>query len=203
MSQFVIVLGPWSSGTTAVAGALDKLGAYTCPPHHRTPDPRTPTSFEPEELRTILAQYVNEPQLGIAGDRMKMMHDIGTWLQRTVPPEIQESGVVAMKHPLFGLMVPQLISLLRPKFLVVRRPYGDIERTRIRRQWPAIYGYLGARLLYGSIYHDLVGYDMNFMDVSYPEVLTNPEREIDRIAEYAGLDKDGKLRSAAVDFVRR
>src|SRR4051812_44064777 len=112
MPRYVIVLGPWSSGTTAIAGALDKLGAYTCPPHHRTPDPRTPSSYEPEELRTILAEYVNEPQLGIAGDRIKMAEDIKKWLDSTVP-DSHKDGVVAIKHPLFALMVPNLISMLR------------------------------------------------------------------------------------------
>jgi hypothetical protein len=202
MPRYVIVLGPWSSGTTAVAGALDKLGAYTCPPHHRTPDPRTPTSFEPDDLRAIFAEYVHEPQLGIAGDGVKMAQDIMNWLERTVPEE-HKDGIVAIKHPLFALMVPNLISMLRPRFIVVRRPYADIERTRVRRQWPHIYGYLGARILYGRIYADLVGYDVNFLDVFYPGVLAKPEREIDRLAEFAGLDLDGKLRSAAVDFVRR
>ena len=185
-----------------MTGVLDKLGAYTCPPHHRTDDPRTPTSYEPEELRKILAEYVNEPLLGVAGDRVKMSQDIQAWFDRTVPPS-HKDGVVVIKHPLLSLMIPNLISTYRPKFIVVRRPYADIERTRIRRKWPVNYGYFGARILYGEIYASLIGYDVSFMDIFYPDVLSNPDREVDKIAEFAGLDADRKLRREAADFVRR
>lgn len=54
MSNIVVVLGSWGSGTTAAVGALELMGCNTCPPHFMTWDPRTPNSFEPLSLREII-----------------------------------------------------------------------------------------------------------------------------------------------------
>ena len=58
--ETVIVLGSWSSGSTALTGYIQRLGAYTCPPHCTTFDERTPDSFESIDFRNALASCIDE-----------------------------------------------------------------------------------------------------------------------------------------------
>ena len=58
--KILLLISSWGTGSTAVTGYLDKLGAYSCAPHFYTNDDKTPNSFEPLELRDLLNEYVNE-----------------------------------------------------------------------------------------------------------------------------------------------
>jgi hypothetical protein len=188
MNRFIIILAPWGSGSTAVTGILDHLGAYTCPPHFRTNDPRTPTAYEPELLRNILLQHIDLHALMIAGNRLRLISEIQQWLEQTLQQAGCDNRVVVIKHPLLSIIIPELISLLDPKFIIVRRNFADIERTRARRRWHPIHGYLGARMIYDRIYSDLVANNsLGFMDLNYADLLSRPDQEISRIADFADL----------------
>lgn len=65
--RIIWVLGPWSSGSTALTGWIARLGAWTCPPHQITNDPRTKNSYESKELRDRLCQQRNELTLESTG----------------------------------------------------------------------------------------------------------------------------------------
>jgi len=188
MNRFLIVLGPWGSGSTAITGVLDRLGAFTCPPHFKTNDPRTPSAYEPEFLRAIATHLEREQALMVTGNRLQLTTEIQQWLGKTLQKAGCDNRVVAIKHALLSLVIPELISLLQPKFIIVRRPYADIERTRARRQWPPIYGYLGARMIYDRIYSELVANNnIGFLDLYMPDLLSRPDQEISRIADFADL----------------
>ncbi|MEA2552619.1 MAG: Sulfotransferase family [Fimbriimonadaceae bacterium] len=201
MNQYVVVLGPYGSGSSAVTGILDKLGGYTCPPHCGTGDPRTRNTFEPHAMREILRKHINEAALIFTGNEAELAQELSQWLDNAVPKK-ERGNVIVLKHALLMLVLPLVKSLLQPKIIVVRRPYPDIERTRSRRGWPATQGYLGARILSAKMYADLSSLSMSFLDVNYPELIANPEREIARLAEFTGLDPDGSRRADALSFVR-
>lgn len=76
MIRYLIVLGPWGSGSTAVTGILDHLGAFTCPPHFATNDPRTPSAYEPVQLRNILLRHIDEQALMVSENRLQLVSDI-------------------------------------------------------------------------------------------------------------------------------
>jgi hypothetical protein len=44
--KLILVTGPWSSGTTAVAGMLHEMGLNGIAPFFQTNDERTKNSFE-------------------------------------------------------------------------------------------------------------------------------------------------------------
>jgi hypothetical protein len=203
MNRFLVVLAPWSSGSSAVTGILERLGGFTCPPHFQTYDPLTPSSFEPAVLRQILLKHIDEHALAIKGNRLRLGVEIQQWLARAVRDAGSDEPPVVVKHPLLSMLVPELSSIIQPLFIVVRRPYADIERTRQRRDWPAIYGRIGAGILYDRIYSDLAALDMAFCDLYFPDLLAHPEREIARLAEYAGLAGDTDKFRDALEFLRR
>jgi len=124
----------------------------------------------------------------VTGNRLQLTTEIQQWLGKTLQKAGCDNRVVAIKHALLSLVIPELISLLQPKFIIVRRPYADIERTRARRQWPPIYGYLGARMIYDRIYSELVANNnIGFLDLYMPDLLSRPDQEISRIADFADL----------------
>lgn len=203
MNRFLIVLGPWGSGTTAVSGILDHLGAFTCPPHFKTNDPRTPSAYEPAQLRSILLRHIDEQAVMISGNRLQLISEIQQWIGQTIQKEGFDNRLVVLKHALLTLIIPELIALFQPKFIVVRRPYADIERSRARRQWPPIYGYFGARMIYERIYSDLLANNtLSFMDIHLPELLSRPDAEIARIADFAEVGCTADQLKQAREFLR-
>ena len=58
--QKVVILGAWASGTSAMAGILERMGYYTAPSHWITYDERTPISYEPNALRDIVLPCMEE-----------------------------------------------------------------------------------------------------------------------------------------------
>ena len=180
---------------------MEKLGAYTCPPHHNTSDPKTPSSFEPLELQRILQTYIDESTLLLKGSREELMREMKAWLDG----EVKKAGdrMIAIKHPLLCLTVPITTALMTPKYVVIRRPYGDIDRTRARRNWPLIHGYLGARIMYEKMYSDLISERMSFHDIFYPDLLSDPEAEVSRLAKFSGLEASAEKLANAFSFVRR
>ena len=56
----VLVCGPWGSGTTAVAGLLERLGAVGFGPYFHTNDPRTPNAYEFLPFRALITRFASE-----------------------------------------------------------------------------------------------------------------------------------------------
>ena len=139
-------------------------------------------------LKNILLQHIDEQALMIAGNRLRLISEIQQWLEQSLQQAGCDNRVIVLKHPLLSIIIPELISLLDPKFIIVRRNFADIERTRARRRWYPIHGYLGARMLYDRIYSELVANNsLGFMDLHYADLLSRPDQEISRIADFAGL----------------
>ena len=78
--RVVVLLSAWSSGSTSIAGYLDRCGAYTCPPHQETNDPRTPNSFESLEFRNAMTRFTDEMSLRVTGTREDFVDWFRGWL---------------------------------------------------------------------------------------------------------------------------
>ena len=119
----IIVIAPWSSGSTAVAGFLHHCGAYTCPPHHHTSDNLTPNSYEPLRYGESLRELFDEVTLQKKGSVGKFKHFFEEFYSHE--SEISQSlafQTVALKHPLQTFILPYLNTFLDPKYVLVTRP---------------------------------------------------------------------------------
>ena len=96
MKNIILVLGAWGSGTTAVTGVLDHLGAYTCPPHFNTNDPKTLCSYESVNLRHILHRYINEEKMLVMGSRENLISEIVQWLNYVFNNEAIDKKVITI-----------------------------------------------------------------------------------------------------------
>src|SRR5262245_25216782 len=63
--KLVLVCGPWSSGTSVVAGLLARLGATGFAPHWITYDPRTGNSYELVAFRDLVQTFASEQTLSV------------------------------------------------------------------------------------------------------------------------------------------
>ncbi len=151
--KVIVLLSAFGSGSSAVAGFLDKCGAHSCPPHVHTNDPRTRTTFEPALYREALLKCFDEQTLKQIGKSEDFIAFFKPWLENE--KAIAASGGrthIVLKHPLQTFLLPAIDQIARPTYLVVTRPYEEIEQTRLRRGWSPVFGEAGAKAVYGAIY---------------------------------------------------
>jgi hypothetical protein len=203
--QTILVLGSWSSGTTAVTGYIHRIGAYSCPPHFITNDPRTPDSHESIELRNILIRCINESTLKPqVHEHSKIFKEfLRVWIPAK-QAEAKANGYQALvlKHPLTAFFIIEFVEICNPMCLVVTRGFQDIENTRIRRRWPTQFGQQGANVIYGTIFGALMHCEKSFYTVSFREFLRSSD-DRKNLRKYLNVAMDEKGIESAESWLRR
>lgn len=153
--SIIWVTGPWSSGSTALTGWLERLGAYGCPPYQKTNDVRTPNSYESKALRDKLCEHRNE--LTLLKNPNKTDDDLRAWFLNWIEHQeklAKKSGAsqIVLKHPILAFYIEKLRQP-KDKMLLITRGLKEIERTRLRRNWHPIYGRAGARTIYSNLFN--------------------------------------------------
>ena len=204
--QKVVILGAWASGTSAMAGILERMGFYTCPSHWITYDERTPISYEPNALREIVLPCMEEAELTYKEglDRAALRNKLAAWIE-TEEEKAEQGGWrgLAIKLPHLAFFLPEVCAAWDPHFLVMTRRLNDIERTRQRRAWQPYLGAAGAKAIYGKLFGDLLALQRSYLTVAFDELRGAPEREIDRVAAFIGLEPGKFDREKVLAWVRR
>lgn len=198
----ILVLGSWSSGSTALTGYIARRGAWTCPPHQLTNDPRTPDSHESKEFRDALCACVDELTLGPIRPAEDFERFFGPWLE-TRRAEARSAGrsSIVLKHPLAAFMLQPILRICDPRIVIVTRSFAAIEASRRRRGWHPVYGVEGARQIYGVIFSRLIDHGRSFCTVSYTEFLENKSLRRSMSSEL-GLDFSAESEAAAEVWLR-
>lgn len=204
MIEFVVILGPWGSGTSAVMGALDIMGLNTVGPYLRTNDPRTQNSYESLSLRKIILKCFDENTLSNRPyNRTDLINQLKAWKkENTITTGTYVEKIIAVKIPHLCFFVPEMVEAWDPFFVVVMRPLQEIENSRIRRKWHVHYGIQGARACYSKAFWDLSEMNRNFFCLSYNRLITHPEPSIKSLAGQMGLIVDKKTQDAISGWVR-
>ncbi|MCF7976823.1 MAG: glycosyltransferase family 4 protein [Chromatiaceae bacterium] len=199
----IVVLGAWSSGTTALVGYLARLGAFTCPPHVRTSDPRTPDSFEPQAFRDALAEVVDEFSLArLQPDSTPFKDWLHEWWQQQRSVALaQGCTTLVLKHPLTAFLIPELQAVCAPQFVVMTRAFAEIEATRQRRGWASNYGEDGAKRLYSAIFNALIEHSLDALTLDYETFRRDPSYG-GRLAVWLNLQPSEAAQAAARAWVR-
>ena len=204
MNSVIFVLGPWSSGTTAVTGFIARNGAWSCPPHFRVNDPRTPDTHESAPLRAMLAKLVRERTLEpTRPDYRQVFRDwFAPWLD-TQRREARAQGhhPLVLKHALLPFFLDDIEALCQPRYCLVLRDLASIEATRRRRGWAAHFGEAGARRLYNHIFTDFVRCGRNSFALSYKRFRRDAATRED-LVRYCGLNPSPAQRDAAERWVK-
>ncbi|MEX0922638.1 MAG: hypothetical protein WD489_09720 [Rhodovibrionaceae bacterium] len=204
--QKVVILGAWASGTSAMAGILERMGFYTCPSHWITYDERTPISYEPNALRDIVLPCMEEAKLAYKPglDRKALQGRLAAW-SREEEEKAQQGGWrgLAIKLPHLAFFLPEVSEAWKPDFLVVTRRLADIETTRRRRAWQPYLGSEGAKAIYSKLFGDLLALQRGYLTVAFEELRGAPEPQIERISSFLDLDPASYDRGKVLSWVRR
>lgn len=200
--KVTLILASWSTGSTSIAGFLDKCGAYTCPPHQRTNDERTPIAYEPKAYRDALAACIDEFKLTQKGKSEDFVAWFEGWLgqQKILADKAGCSGIV-LKHPLQTFLLPALDRLAECEYVLVTRPYEKIENTRLRRKWHPVYGKAGARRIYQLSYNFLQNRSKPYIAIPYERFRTDAGMR-GRLLEYLDMRPDAEQLAEAEAWLR-
>ena len=207
--KVVFVAGAWGSGTTALAGALAKLGVTAFGPHLQTNDAHTQGSYELVAFRDLVLSYVDEQTLQLRGDCETELRraleqfaldlqdeKFGTWPRRGPRRAV-------LKLPAATLCLPQLAQVFSDiSFVVMHRPFHEIEASRLRRRWSPNYGARGASVLYSKGIFDLMRLNLSYLAVSYRDLTRHPNQTLIRVMQYCDLDDLQPNLPHACAFVR-
>lgn len=196
--QVSVILGAWSSGSTAMTGYIERLGGYSCPPHVMTNDERTPNSHEPKVLRDSLAKCVDEMTLKM---RLKDRQVFRDWFAKWLYAEKQKAARegydhIVLKHPLTAFFIEDIEAVAQPRWVVITRPFEAIENTRLRRRWHPVYGKAGANVIYSRIFSVLMNHSITALCMNFDAFRKHADERA-RLEAYLGLAPTAEQRDQA------
>jgi hypothetical protein len=206
--RLILVVGPWSSGTTAVSGMFAKMGLNGIGPYFRTNDDRTKNSYESSAFRDVINRLASEDTLKLTMRRKESIQVLMKFKQDLIdqkfgPVDITGQQPIFLKYPLTALLIPEICSVFDTRLVYVLRPLKDIEATRLRRNWQQQFGADGARRMYSNMFNVLLNLPIPTMMIRYPELLQRPMFYAKQLANLAGVSPQSELIQAAADFIAR
>ena len=205
--KLIIVSGPWSSGTTAVAGILASLGYTGFGPYLQIIDQRFSNSFELIPFRDLVLRLASEQTLRLTVSSVDPIHDeLTRFSQQVIEQQYGaydpgRSPPLFLKYPLAALLLPWLAEHFELRQLLVGRPLAEIEATRVRRNWAPQYGAHGARELYPLLLTATLEKAIPTEVIHYAELLQRPEPAIRSIARFCGHDGTEEQARQALQFI--
>src|SRR5260370_22551001 len=130
--KLLLVCGPWCSGTTAVAGLLDHLGAVGFGPYFEINDAQRPNSSEFVAFKDALRAFISPSTLSLAPNSEQEFESRLRLLRARI--QNQEFGAydaassrpMFLKHPLSAFVIPQIYNVFETKLIYVLRPLTNI-----------------------------------------------------------------------------
>ena len=210
--KVILICGPWGSGTSVVAGLLDRMGAFGLGPYFETDDPRTANSYEfipfRETIRNALG-YPSQPGLSftppVPGAVQSGLRNLQSRIEQQEfgPYDLRSPKPIFLKYPLSAFVIPQICEVFDTKLIYVMRPLEDIEQTRLRRNWEPYYGAEGATLIYDEMSAALKQHPYPTISIDYKDLLASPMVHASNIARFVELDLSPAELRHAIDFVRK
>ncbi len=192
-SRRVAVLGLYSSGSTATAQILHCLGLTLG--RELFGD-----FFEPKWLAEQLRLWWQEPDLIECVSRQQRVVGLAGWLR-----DLESDGhaYIGAKHPLLTLCGPELVEAWGPqtKFIWTWRPIDEsVASLKRRAWWPGKEQAVQTRLWSAA---EAFFAAQPHLRIEYADVLSDPQREVDRLIEFLELKPTAAQRATAVAAVRR
>lgn len=200
----VAVLGPYSGGTSAVAGALHYLGV-SMGSHFETPDKTNRLgNFEAVELARLCRLMFEEPWLNEKVAYEARIKLLAIWASSHTKSHSQAHRVVGGKHPILSLMGPEVTEAWqRPAIISVDRDEAAIVNSLVKRQWgwPLDACLTVTRQLIASREQFLQSTTLPVMRVQYETLVSDPQRVLDHFCEFLNLSPTQEEVSKAVKFL--
>jgi len=206
--KLILVCGPWSSGTTAVSGMLEKLGVVGVPPYFRTNDERTKNSYESTLFRDYVDKLVSDKTLTVTAKPEEILSQVQLLKEELIEKYLDQENLnkeitFFLKYPLSAFLINELTSQFNTKLIYVLRPFSSIEKTRMRRSWTKQFGQEGAQAIYSRMFSVMINRIHPTMIIRYDEMIKNPVVVAKRLSEFAGVSSNEEQVNNAINFIRK
>lgn len=195
----IAVLGLYNSRSTALAGALHRLGVHMGSPFWCNSDDSSKNNFyEPWDLACQLRHWWNEPAIRENTDRKIRIALLDNWVRLR---QFFHQSAVGAKHPLFCLCGDDLLTAWGTDTIFLRacRPLDEsIERLKVRNWFPNREDSL-QRTLWQSL--ERFCFRQPHLPVEYRRLLNEPAVVLREIADYAHLNPTATQLTAATAFI--
>lgn len=195
----IAILGLYNSGSTALAGALHRLGVHMGPPFWINSDDTSPRNFyEPWDLALQLRFWWNEPNIRENTDRATRIACLANWLRMR---QGIHKGTVGAKHPLLCLCGDDLVTAWGVDTLFLRacRPLEEsIERLRARN-WFAPREEALQRHLWVAL--EKFCAKQVHLPIAFHRLKSETATVLAEIIAYAGLTPTDEQKEAAIAFI--
>ncbi len=207
-TRLVLVCGPWSSGTSAVAGMLARAGLFAPGPYFRTNDPKTPDTTEMLAFREALLKCASEQKLSRIANSAKILEILQEFRDGPLKAARQGAGIhddtpTVLKHGLAAFVLPELSSLFDLKIIGVLRPFSEIESTRLRRRWVENFGKLGASKIYSYMFDYMINNSTPFYLAKFDNLKSNSKKFLESVLDFCEVNASKDSINSALSFVER
>ena len=190
-----------------MTGFFERCGAHSCPPHSWSNDDRTKISFEniflKTKLETIFSLKKEETFFEQKSDLQQLIDFFPGWIQThmQIAAGIGKKALV-IKHPLTIFALKEIQPFLtNPRFIILERPLEEIERSRLRRKWPPVYGKEGAAVIYEKITNTTNTLNLSTFKITYSDFRKNENARL-KMIQHCKLKVDEKKMQNATNWIR-
>lgn len=206
---FVAVVGLHSSGSSCLAGVLYHLGVYLGDKlvGYYGNDPDKNCGFEAVGLRDICEGAIPFPAREYKWPRHKIWNKLRGWINTNRRHASEKGTIAGGKYPMLCRMGNQLMNICGSSLRVIHitRPTDESIESLVRRakqydstavaehqQWLE----KGKEQFLKDVKKD------QLLEVAYADLLANPKKEVERIAEFLELKPDVHATARACSYVK-
>jgi hypothetical protein len=197
----IAVLGLYNSGSTALAGALHRLGVHMGSPFWYNSDDNAKNNYyEPWDLGCQLRYWWNEPAIRENTDRQTRIACLGNWVRMR---QCFHQVAVGAKHPLLCLCGEDLLTAWGADTIFLRACRlldESIERLKARN-WFSNHEDSLQRTLWQALEQFCAR--QPHLPVEYRRLRSEPAAVLREIAAYAHLHPTASQLAAAEAFIER
>jgi hypothetical protein len=185
--QPILILSSWLSGANLVNGFLGECGAYLCPPFSKASDGVSNT-HESFYYRGILAATIDEESLEFKAEATIFKNGFQDWYKKQLPDgKAAGSSRISLAHPLSAFLLHEICKVVNPTFVVLTRPFDQIESTRSTMNAHENLGRIGAQKIYDQIFSYLTDNSKTFLTISFEDFMKSIETRL-KLLDYCDLD---------------
>lgn len=200
----VAVLGPYSGGTSAVAGTLHNLGVSMGRVFEFPDKTNEKGNFESQDLVNMCRRFFSEPWLTENFPPAKRVELLRIWADGHTNSFKGVCDIVGGKQPMMCMMGHELVDAWEnPYFISVERELEEVVNSLVRRNWgwPIEACLLVSEQLISAREAFLSTTDCPVMRLSYRLLTTAPEIAIRSICEFLSIKPSEQKVRRAIDFV--
>lgn len=196
--EVILVCGAWGGGTSVMAQIIVALGATSPGEMISIKDPMT-DAYEMKAFRAALWEISDQNSVKRKVDTQTAISRLRGFSDEYLA---SETGPIMLKHPLAALFIPELSEVFDLKLVNVLRPLPEIEKSRARRGWAALFGQAGARVVYSEIAAGVASCQAPALWVRYEDLISNPYNVVSKVAEFTQLQSSSEAMRKAISLVR-